>query len=159
MKKIMKNNFFTGFLLLGLSVLVLIFGLSSLSLDINSSPINLWEICQPSNFTPNAFNIFVLSFTIALLVSLVPIVLTLLSIFRKNNIFFFIVLFYQLAIQITFFIMQGVTLELSAGAMTFAIINTFLLIIAFGLLFLRRAFNKKPTDEVVAEVKNIAPTF
>ena len=55
--------------------------------------------------------------------------------------------------------MQGVTLELSAGAMTFAIINTFLLIIAFGLLFLRRAFNKKPTDEVVAEVKNIAPTF
>ena len=62
-------------------------------------------------------------------------------------------------IQIPFFIMQGVTLELSAGAMTFAIINTFLLIIAFGLLFLRRAFNKKPTDEVVAEVKNIAPTF
>ena len=159
MKKIMKNNFFTGFLLLGLSVLVLIFGLSSLSLDINSSPINLWEICQPSNFTPNAFNIFVLAFTIALLVSLVPIVLTLLSIFKKNNVFFFIVIFYQLAIQITFFIMQGVTLELSAGAMTFAIINTFLLIIAFGLLFLRRAFNKKPTDEVVAEVKNIAPTF
>ena len=159
MKKIMKNNFFTGFLLLGLSVLVLIFGLSSLSLDINSSPINLWEICQPSNFTPNAFNIFVLSFTIALLVSLVPIVLTLLSIFRKNNVFFFIVIFYQLAIQITFFIMQGVTLELSAGAMTFAIINTFLLLISFGLVFLRRAFVKKPTEEVVKEDETVAPTY
>ena len=159
MKKIMKNNFFTGFLLLGLSVLVLIFGLSSLSLDINSSPINLWEICQPSNFTPNAFNIFVLAFTIALLVSLVPIVLTLLSIFKKNNVFFFIVIFYQLAIQITFFIMQGVTLELSAGAMTFAIINTFLLLISFGLVFLRRAFVKKPTEEVVKEDKTVAPTY
>ncbi|MDD3067654.1 MAG: hypothetical protein PHF13_02140 [Acholeplasmataceae bacterium] len=62
-------------------------------------------------------------------------------------------------IQIPFFIMQGVTLELSAGAMTFAIINTFLLLISFGLVFLRRAFVKKPTEEVVKEDKTIAPTY
>ncbi|HNX16472.1 MAG TPA: hypothetical protein PKO28_03840 [Bacilli bacterium] len=153
MKKIIRNNYFTGFLLFGLSILVFALGIWSIGLDINSSAISLWEICLPANFSVQPFTIVTLVFVIVLFVSLVPIVLTLISIFRKNNLFFFISIFYQLAIQITFFIIQGTTLELSMGAITLAIINTLILLGCFGLTMLRRYFSLHEKEEVAGKAK------
>lgn len=139
MKKLLKNNYFSGLLLLALSVVVFFLGLWTINTKLPVYSLSLWGLCLPANMAFDGMHIYSLVYVICFFLSLVFIGLSLLSLFKRKNLWFIITIIYQIALQIGLLVLRGLAKETITNSMVgLSIASLVLLLFAFAVMIIRK---------------------
>jgi hypothetical protein len=138
MKNMFKKSWFIGTLAIGLLVIVFLINLwiMSLKFKIPYEDDNFWSLA--SNLSNGRYvNIFTFIFTIAFYVSIIPILLSMFSFFRKNNWGYVVAGIYLLGFDTGLIVFQSSYNYLSVFSVILMIVNIIFIVGLFVLLIFR----------------------
>lgn len=152
MKELLKKYWFVSVLILGLMLITFFMNLWVMSLKLNwpNSDETLWSLSRdlsPGNYT----NIFSFVFVITFYLSIIPILLSLFSYFKKNHWGFVISLIYFLSFSTGLIVFQSSYGVLSSFALVLVIMSIIIIILMFALLILRKVIISKNLKHQVSE--------
>lgn len=152
MRDLFKKPWFLGILMVGVMLIVLLLNLWILSLKwVNPfADDNFWTLASDVS-SGQLVNIYPFIFTIAFYASIIPVLLSGLSIIRKSNWGLITGIVYFLAYSIVLIIFQVLNHYLSLFALILIILSVILLVGALGLYIIRNIRLKLDEDQEVNE--------
>jgi hypothetical protein len=139
MKNLLKKSWFIGTLIIGLIVIVFFINLWIMSLKLTQpyEDDNFWSLA--SNLTQgNYVNIFAFILTLVFYISIVPVLLSGLSFFKKNSWGFIIAVTYFLGFATTLIVFQSAFNYMSAFAIVLIVFNIIFMMGTFVLIIFRK---------------------
>ena len=150
MQKLFKKPWYTGVVILGVMLIVFLLNLWILSLNL-SSPYryyDFWSLAENLS-SGGSLNLFAFIMTLAFYISILGILLSVFSFFKKNNWGYLVAGIFLFAFEITLVIFQSINQYLATFALILAIFNILLLIGGFVLMIFRNKIliqTKEPTQ-------------
>ncbi|PKL00418.1 MAG: hypothetical protein CVV56_05995 [Tenericutes bacterium HGW-Tenericutes-1] len=137
MKELLKKSWFTGLITIGLLLLVFFLNLWILSLKLNwPYSESFWELAKDLS-SGDFINIIAFIFTLLFYISILPILISGISIIKKNNKGFVISMIYFIVFETLLIVFQSISTYLSVFAIVLIILNVVFTLGAFVMLILR----------------------
>jgi len=137
MKKLFKKPWFIGLIIIALFLLVFFLNLWILSIDLPwPYRDNFWLLAKDLS-SGDFVNIFAFIFTLLFYLSIIPILLSGISILKKNNKGFVIAIIYFIIFETLLIVFQSIFQYLSVFALVLIILNVIFMMGAFVLLIFR----------------------
>jgi hypothetical protein len=156
MKKLFKKTWFTGVVILGVMLVVFLLNLWILSLNL-TSPYrfeDFWSLAEDLS-SGGSLNLFAFIMTMVFYASILAILLSVFSFFKKNTWGYLVAGIFLFAFEITMIVFQSTNQYLTTFALILTILNILLLIGVFVLMIFRNKMLIN-TDELVKTEKEIS---
>src|SRR5574344_2007835 len=136
MKKYLSNNWSTGLTIIGIILLTFLFGIGIMTTPVVNYTYSIFDLGTKFSYNQDTILIFSLVIIIIFFLTLLPLALAILSLFKKKSGGMLALIFYQLAFQIIIITYQSLYQVVTPGIMAYAIINIILVIASFTLYIL-----------------------
>ena len=145
---IIKKSRFTGAIISSILLVVFFINLGILLIK-TSYPGNLpiWELYPSTIFADETVPIFSLALKVLFFFSIIPLLLTVYSLIRKNNFGYALSLVTMMAFQILLIVFKLFTSKLSPSVFILSIVNLILILIAFSFFIIRMIYLKKENNK------------
>ncbi len=159
---IIKKSRFTGAIISSILLVVFFINLGILLIK-TSYPGNLpiWELYPSTILADETVPIFSLALKVLFFFSIIPLLITVYSLIRKNNFGYALSLVTMMAFQILLIVFKLFASKLSPSVFILSIVNLILILIAFSFFIIRMIYLKKENnkeDNNIEENKLILPS-